>query len=50
MVVGRAIVEASNDVPQVIATEVVPVIEIRSVSPSTGVPVRLEVNDVIAAV
>ena len=41
---------ASNEVPNVNATAAVPVTEIRNVSPSTGVPVRLVVKDVIAAV
>jgi hypothetical protein len=49
VVVGNEEVpEASNDVPQVKAIDVVPVIEMRNVSPSTGVPVRLDVNEVIA--
>lgn len=50
VVVGRVAVEDSKEVPQVRATAAVPVIEIRRVSPSTGVPVRPEVNDVMAAV
>ena len=50
VVVGRVAVDDSNDAPQVNPTAPVPVIEIRKVSPSTAVPVRLEVNDVIAAV
>jgi hypothetical protein len=50
VVVGRAIVDDSKDVPHVRATAAVPVTEILSTSPSTGVPERLEVNDVIAAV
>ena len=50
VVVGSAVVEASNDVPQVRATAAVPVIETRKVSPSTGVPVSPDVSDVIAAV
>ena len=50
VVVGKATVDASKDVPQVNATAPVPVTEMRNVSPSTGVPVRPEVNEVIAAV
>ena len=50
VVVGRIAVDDSNLAPQVIATAPVPVIEIRKVSPSTAVPVRPEVNDVMAAV
>jgi hypothetical protein len=50
VVVGNATVEASKDAPNVNATEAVPVTDIRKVSPSTGVPVRFVVNDVIAAV
>ena len=50
VVVGRVAVEDSKEAPQVRATAPVPVIEIRRVSPSTGVPVRPEVNDVMAAV
>lgn len=50
VVVGKVAVEDSNEVPQVRATAVVPVIEMRRVSPSTGVPVRPEVNDVMAVV
>jgi hypothetical protein len=50
VVVGNAMVDASNNAPHVIAIEVVPVIEIHSFCPLTGVPVRLVVNDVIATV
>src|ERR1039457_7138288 len=48
VVVGRAIVPASNDAPKVSATAPDPITDMRSVSPSTGVPVRFVVNDVIA--
>lgn len=49
VVVGSATVLASNDAPQVIARAVpLSVIRIISISPSTGVPVRLVVIDVIA--
>ena len=50
VVVGRATAPASNEVPNVRPTAPVPVTEIRSLSPSTGVPVRFVVNEVIAAV
>lgn len=50
VVVGRVTVLLSKELPHVKAIDVVPVIEIRSVSPSTGVPVKLVVNEVIAAV
>jgi hypothetical protein len=49
VVVGNATVDDSNDAPQVIARAVpLSVIEIQSVSPLTGVPVRLLVMLVIA--
>lgn len=50
VVVGSVTVEDSNDVPHVIATAVVPVIDILSVSPSTGVPERPIVNEVMPVV
>lgn len=50
VVVGRATVDASNEVPNVNATAPVPVTEILSVSPSAGVPVKLDVSEVIAVV
>lgn len=49
VVVGRAVVEASNEAQKARARAVpLSVILIRKVSPSTGVPVRLVVNEVIA--
>jgi hypothetical protein len=48
VVVGNAIVDAVNFAPQVIAIAVVPVIEIQSFCPLTGVPLRFVVKDVIA--
>lgn len=50
VVVGSVKSEDSNEAPHVMATEAVPVTEMRNVSPSTGVPVRFVVNEVIAAV
>ena len=50
VVVGSAIVDASNEAPKVSATAAVPVTDILIISPSTGVPVKEEVKDVIAAV
>jgi len=50
VVVGRATVDASNEAPHVIATAAVPVIDTHNFWPFTGVPVRLVVKDVIAAV
>jgi hypothetical protein len=47
VVVGSATVEASKEEPHVSASaDPLSVIEIRSVSPSTGVPVRFVVNEV----
>jgi hypothetical protein len=49
VVVGNATVDASNDAPQVIARAVpLSVNEIQSVSPFTGVPLKLVVMLVIA--
>jgi hypothetical protein len=50
VVVGRATAEASKALPKVKPTAAVPVTAIRKVSPFRGVPARLEVNEVIAAV
>jgi hypothetical protein len=48
VVVGRVIVDDEKDAPHVIAIAPVPVIEIQSFWPLTGVPVRFVVNEVIA--
>jgi hypothetical protein len=50
VVVGSATVDASKDAPQVIAMAAVPVIAINNFCPSTGVPERLVVKDVISTV
>ena len=50
VVVGSVTVDDSKEAPHVRAIAVVPVIDTLKVSPSTGVPVRFVVNDVIAAV
>lgn len=50
VVVGNATVLDSNDDPQVMATALVPVIETRNKSPSTGEPLSPDVNEVIAVV
>jgi hypothetical protein len=48
VVVGSEIVDASKEAPQVIAIAVVPVIEIQSFCPLTGVPVKFVVKLVMA--
>jgi len=48
VVVGSVTVDDENLPPQVIAIAVVPVIEIQSFCPLTGVPLKFVVNDVIA--
>lgn len=49
VVVGSATVDASNEAPHVIARAVpLSVMSILSMSPSTGVPVRFVVIEVIA--
>jgi hypothetical protein len=48
VLVGKTIVEDSNEAPHVSAIAVVPVIDMRRVAPSAGVPVKLVVNEVIA--
>jgi hypothetical protein len=50
VVVGNATVLPTNEAPHVIAIAAVPVICITRISPSTGVPVRLVVKEVISAV
>ncbi len=50
VVVGNGTKLDSNDVPHVIPTAAVPVIEIRNTSPSTGEPLKLVVKVFMAAV
>jgi hypothetical protein len=44
---GNAIVEASNEAPQVIVLAAVPVIAIHNICPFVGVPDKLVVIDVM---
>ena len=48
VVVGNATVDASKDPPHVIAIAPVPVMEIHSFWPFTGVPDKLVENEVMA--